>query len=145
MFAMILGWVFWAAGAYHAASVTPHIWRDPERARATAAALTGFPFGTEVRRGLVRGAVLNTADMVLFGSGLLCGALWQRRGAPDDGVLFWGFMGCTGLLLVSVALGLAIIWFNVPKRLVPPHMRDEPGLVTGRLRAARDRRARRRR
>ncbi|WP_306191612.1 MULTISPECIES: hypothetical protein [unclassified Streptomyces] len=134
MLAMILGGAFWAAAAYHAARVDPRVWREPEQADVRTAALTGFPFGTEVRRGLVRGTVLNTANMVLLGAGLLCGGLWQRQGAPDSGVLFWGVLVCVGLVLVSVALGLAIIWFNVPKRLVPPHMRNEAGLVTRKLR-----------
>ena len=130
MFAMIFGALFWIAGTHHVLRVDARVWRDPEHADRMTAALTGFAFGTEVRRGQVRGTVLNTANMFLLGAGLMCGALWEQHGAPGDGILFWGVLACAGLTLVSVVLGLAIIWFNVPKRLVPPHMRDEVGLVT---------------
>jgi hypothetical protein len=37
-------------------------------------------------------------------------------------------------LLTSVALMLAIIWFNRPRFLVPPHMRAQPGTVSFRRR-----------
>jgi hypothetical protein len=134
MFAMIFGALFWIAGTHHLFRVDARVWRDPERADRMTATLTGFPFGTAVRRGLVRGTVLNTANMFLLGAGLMCGALWEQQGAPDEGPFFWGVLACVGLTLVSVVLGLAIIWFNVPTRLVPPHMRDEVGLVTRKLR-----------
>ncbi|MGX1546635.1 hypothetical protein [Streptomyces adustus] len=137
---LILGAVFLTAGVYHALRGTPQTWRDPDRARRTTDALTGLPFGPEVRRGVVRGAVLMTANMFLLGGGLVCGALWSGQGTAGGGTLFWMFMASVGLTLVSVVLGLLIIWFNVPKVLVPPHMRDEPGLVTRRLRDLRERR-----
>ncbi|WP_069764876.1 hypothetical protein [Streptomyces sp. LUP47B] len=134
MFAMIFGALFWIAGTHHVLRVDARVWRDPERADRMTAALTGFPLGTEVRRGLVRGTVLNTANMFLLGTSLMCGALWEQQGAPGEGILFWSVLACVGLTLVSVVLGLAVIWFNVPTRLVPPHMRDEVGLVTRKLR-----------
>jgi hypothetical protein len=140
VFVMILGAVFLTAGVHHALRATPRIWRDPEQADRATRALTGFPAGPEVRRGLVRGAVLMTVNMFSLGGGLICGGLWQRQGAADGGVLFWVFLTSVGLTLVSVALGLLIIWFNVPKVLVPPHLRAETGMVTRKLRDLRDRR-----
>lgn len=133
MLTMILGGVVWAVGAFHAYRVAPRIWRDPDQARRMTYALTGFPFGTEVRRGMIRGTVLNTANIFLFGTAFLCGGFWQSQGTPD-GILPWVILACVALTFVSVVLGLAIIWFNVPTRLVPPHMRDEVGLVTRKLR-----------
>jgi ACR3 family arsenite efflux pump ArsB len=38
------------------------------------------------------------------------------------------------LVLLSVALMFAIIWFNRPRFLVPPHMREQPGTVGSRRR-----------
>ncbi|MEU3247149.1 MULTISPECIES: hypothetical protein [unclassified Streptomyces] len=143
MLALILGAVFLIAGVYHAFRGTPRIWRDPEQARRITENLTGFPFGPEVRRGLVRGTVLMTTNMFLLGGGLICGALWQQQTTANDANLLWAFMASVGLTLTSVLLGLLITWFNVPKALVPPHMRDEVGLVTRKLRDARHRRSHR--
>ncbi|MFF2382642.1 hypothetical protein [Streptomyces sp. NPDC058108] len=143
MLAFILGTFFLIAGIYHAFRGTPRIWRDPEQARRITENLTGFPFGPEVRRGMVRGTVLMTTNMFLLGGGLICGALWQQQATANDTTLLWVFMASVGLTLASVLLGLLITWFNVPKALVPPHMRDEVGLVTRKLRDARHRRAHR--
>ncbi|MEU8946051.1 hypothetical protein [Streptomyces sp. NPDC048489] len=143
MVALILGTGFLIAGVYHALWATPWIWRDPEQARRVTENLTGFPFGPEVRRGMVRGAVLMTTNMFLLGGGLICGAFWQQRATAGDGTLLWVFMASVGLTLVSVLLGLLIIWFNLPTALVPPHMRDEAGLVTRKLHDMRHRRSHR--
>jgi hypothetical protein len=112
------------------------LWRDPRYVSRMMLAGSILPFSKDVRRGAVRGALPLSVGVALAAAGLL--AFSVSRPAPGHptaraivAVVFFG------LMLVAFGCHFAIIWFNRPRWLVPPHMRAEGGMAVARWRPRR--------
>jgi hypothetical protein len=106
------------------------VWRGDEKAvRAAISPSPGFPTDGVTQRGVARGTVLLAAQahllLVVFVGGVL-GMRGAHPGEPTPGVLIAA--AALAAFLVSFGLLLSIVWFNRPKFLVPPGMRDEIGI-----------------
>jgi hypothetical protein len=110
---------------------TFRMWRDPDYYQKVISQSTTLPVSAEVARGLTRG----TAPLA---AALLCAALFTplvvytdgggrgvTQGPPALAYLEWALIL---VFLVAMAAHLCIAWFNRPKFLVPPYLRDEPGV-----------------
>jgi hypothetical protein len=96
-----------------------------------------FLYGHTTFRGYVRAMYpLGTAGLVAFA--WLLYAIW----GPED-VYAQAFVLVPMLALVAVGLLLALTaaLFNRPKRIVPPHLRDQPGMIAEWVEKARAKRA----
>lgn len=98
-----------------------------------------FARSEAVRRGMVRGTVVRLAQLIAIAIMLLT-AMLAYDVAGRDSNLFAPLLICAllFLLLATAAffLQLSIIWFNRPRFLVPPHMRDQVGTLVARRRAS---------
>jgi len=118
------------AGVFTLVSVglTVRLWHDPSRVRRAIVAYTWLPFGENVKRGLIRGAA--TRIPVLAGATGICVLAATSAGAlkapgPAGAVA----IVLIALVILSFLVAISILLVNRPRWLVPPHMRDEPGLL----------------
>ncbi|PZT77889.1 hypothetical protein [Streptomyces sp. AC1-42W] len=104
------------------------LWRNADLVPFFMDTFAFLPFGEEARRGEVRSIGLTTASLwgiaVLFFVGLGDGDL--------SGPALFGSVAALGLVLVCVLCEICVVLFNVPKFVVPPHMRAEPGVIAAR-------------
>jgi len=105
------------------------LWRDPGYLDRMMLASRVLPFGKDVRRGAARGAFPLSAALALAAAGVLVFAVFRPvRGQVSGGAM--AGVACFGLMLIAFGFHFAIIWFNRPLWLVPPHMRADAGIVT---------------
>ncbi|MGW1996438.1 hypothetical protein [Embleya sp. NPDC001921] len=103
------------------------IWRNPKEVEAPDAAYRIFCFGAGIRRGIIRAQVA------------ICGILWSILigfGASLSGgdelsnvLAVITVMGIGGGAFVFAVIGVLIVVINRPRCLVPPHMRQDSGLL----------------
>ncbi|WP_406130180.1 hypothetical protein OHQ89_51515 [Streptomyces canus] len=138
----VLGGAFIVAGLFHGYLVI-RLWRNP----ATAARLVDnfssvFPYSDEFCRGMVRASAATTGGVTTAG---LFAVIGQAAMAHQAGTLGRDLLDAMIASLVAlflfIALNMSLTLFNFPKRLAPPHMRDDLGSV---IAHRRDRAARRR-
>ena len=117
---------FWTGGAGFSCWQAIRAWRDPDYARAVL--FFSRSSNPAVRRGHVRGLVPFAALTVSIGMLVFAGA----AGTVVPGVegSRWIALGALALFFLCLGLHFAIVWFNQPRFLVLPHMRDEIGTVT---------------
>lgn len=109
------------------------LWRDPSYAGRMMLFNSVLPFSKGVRRGAVRGALPLAVGLGLAAAGVIVVAVVNPKpGHPTIGAI--AGVVCFGLMLVAFAFHVAIIWFNHPLWLVPPHMREDKGIVAARQR-----------
>jgi hypothetical protein len=118
--AALCGAGFVAAGA----CLTPRHWRgetDLDGSRHPA----WWPLGATVWRGVVRSAAVwwPLTGLMFLGSALAYGA---RPGSTLETV---GWVVAAVAVLAGLAAHVPILLYNRPRRLVPPHLRDEPGAL----------------
>jgi hypothetical protein len=116
--------VFAGAGGW----IARKVWLDPGYAKGMVdRGPVGRFYGRKTWRGGVRGTLPLAIGMGLAGIGLFAigSAGNVRPGQANAGVL----AGAACILLFFVCLGchVTIIWFNRPRWLVPPHMRQDTG------------------
>jgi hypothetical protein len=103
------------------------LWGDPEYYERTAVESGFGGYSRAFRRGIVRGWVPLTAGFAALtvASALYLYAQVAHQRTPIGLVR----VGVALLVLMVVFEGLLLLvaWFNVPKLLVPPHARSEPG------------------
>jgi hypothetical protein len=106
------------------------VWRDPAYADTISRGGRMLPFGYATSRGVTRGLLGLWSGLAFLGAGTIAVALLPSgttgQASPDlvTAIVLYG------LGLLGIALNVAIVWFNRPRFLVPPHLRDEDGLVT---------------
>ncbi|PJM92320.1 hypothetical protein [Streptomyces sp. CB01373] len=85
---------------------------------------------------MVRSSALVTLQLGFIGCVFVTGGLEDMRqdGAGEDVLLVLVLLS-VGLWLLAFAVNLSIVWFNVPKWSVPPHMRGDTGVKTEALRS----------
>ncbi len=106
------------------ARAAPRHWRGESRLSGEQAP-PWFPFGEPVWRGVVRSYVAWTPLVVLMFGGGAVGALSDESSAAYDA----GMAVASVSLLLGAAVHSAILFFNRPRFLVPPGLRDEPGAL----------------
>lgn len=114
-FEIVMAIVFWSLciGAAYAAYL---VWRDDAPLWLTLTRSSD----EAVRRGHQRGVVPFAAAWLLF-VGSMTAEPFVGLGAGVAGI--FAFM-------VGLLLHFLIVWFNRPRFLVPPHMRDDVGVLT---------------
>ncbi|MFI6967148.1 hypothetical protein [Streptomyces sp. NPDC050255] len=115
------------------------LWRDADLVDHFMQTFAFMPFGKEVKRGEVRSLALTV--MSLWGvTVLLCLGLLDVDMTGPVTVLF---ALTVVVILLCILCEVAVVLFNAPKFLVPPHMRADLGVLAARRaeRATRMRRA----
>jgi hypothetical protein len=90
------------------------------------------PMDAESRAGYDRGGLVLGIMVAFFAIVLGEGAI---IGAPRHGqAVAWIVIGTAAVagLVICVGLFTSIMYFNWPRFLVPPHLRDQPGAIAGR-------------
>jgi hypothetical protein len=107
------------------------VWRDPAYADTISRGGRMLPFGYATSRGVTRGMLGLWFGLGFLGAGTIAVATLLPSGTTHQASA--GLVTAVvlyGVGLIGIALNVAIVWFNQPRFLVPPHMRDEDGLVT---------------
>lgn len=122
-----LGFFFLAGSAFMTWRAV-QLWRRPEDVDHFVDTFAFLPFGSEVKRGEVRSLPLTAA--ALWGITVLL--LLGLTGAELDGPTGAVFALAVLVILVSGLTEVCVVLFNMPRFVVPPHMRYEPGVVAAR-------------
>ncbi|MET9560683.1 hypothetical protein [Streptomyces tauricus] len=112
------------------------LWRDAGQVDLFIAKFTVLPFGGQVKRGEVRSLGLTAASLWGFTALIFLGV----TDVELTGTLLVLFAVALAVVLLCVVLEVAVVLFNFPKFVVPPHMRSDLGVIG----ATRERRAERR-
>jgi hypothetical protein len=104
------------------------LWGDPRQVAARIAATAWIPAGPEFRRGVVRGAIPFAVGSLSGAAGIV--AILMQGGARStaSGIGKGMIYGAFSLMAIAVVVQFAIVFFNRPISLVPPHMRNEAGM-----------------
>ncbi|WP_155054775.1 hypothetical protein [Streptomyces blattellae] len=121
---------FWAVGTPFLTWKTIQLWRDPEQVAFFERGFTFLPFGPEVRRGEVRSLAVTAVGVWAITVLVLVG-VWDAEGEMRMASLI-AFVCAFLLLMTCVVVEVAVILFNRPKFVVPPHMRSDPGVIAER-------------
>ncbi|MGH3159848.1 MAG: hypothetical protein ACRDNF_25190 [Streptosporangiaceae bacterium] len=127
---LIAGIVMVLAAVTFGPRLCAKVWRDPGYADVMTRSGRVLPFGYNTSRGVTRGMLGLWTGLGFIGAGTIAVAFLPagttHRASPAliAGVVLYGI----GIL--GIGLNAWIIWFNRPRALVPPHMRDEEGMVT---------------
>ena len=126
---MVLG------GVVFGPRIVTRVWRDPAYAERMVRSGRVLPFSYATSRGVTRGTLPLWAGIGFIGGATLAAAsLPATRTHPGSSALI-AATACYALGLAAIGLNLWIVWFNRPRRLVPPHMRGDEGLATAWLRS----------
>ena len=92
------------------------------------------PCESDVKRGMVRGVVPLVLSLVFTMMSVVSLVIATTTWSGWNKFTPWSFTaGCSlGAMLVASALHLCVIFFNKPRLLVPPSLRDDPGVIAGR-------------
>ena len=110
--------------------ISIRVWRDPAYADKMTQAGRVLPFSYATSRGVTRGTLPLWAGIGFIGAGTLAAAALPSRPVHAGGLALGIGIVCYALGLAAIVLNLWIVWFNAPRRLVPPHMRGEEGLIS---------------
>ncbi|MGW0577919.1 hypothetical protein ACWD25_18535 [Streptomyces sp. NPDC002920] len=120
-------------GAGVKAYLTIRLWKDPGSVTLHGGAMRIYPLSEEFRRGMVRASVATAAGLAFGGLLVLADGIWrQSHQGPAQGVMLDILRASLAGILLCGVVYLSIALFNVPKFLVPPHMRNEPGSIAAR-------------
>ena len=111
------------------------VWRDPAYAEKMTRSGHVLPFGYAIRRGMTRGVLPLWTGIGFIGVGTLAAAALPAGPAHQSSPALVCATVCYALGIAAIGLNIWIVWFNRPRRLVPPYMRGEEGLVTAWRRA----------
>jgi hypothetical protein len=128
----IAGGVALLASVTFGPRIVGKIWRDPQYAEMMAWSGRVLPFGYATSRGATRGALPLWVGVGFIGAGTIAASALPGRAAHPAPVslALVAAIVCYAAGLAGIGLNLSIVWFNRPRRLVPPHMRGEEGLVS---------------
>ena len=109
--------------------IAAKVWRDPAYAEKMTRSERTLPFGYATRRGVIRGVLPLWTGIGFIGVGTLAAAGLPAGSAHQSSPALVCAVACYGLGIAAIGLNIWIVWFNRPRRLVPPYMRGEEGLV----------------
>ncbi|MGW6589507.1 hypothetical protein [Streptomyces globisporus] len=119
---------FFALGAAVMSTKAAQLWNDADRVDEIMRSFTFLPLGPAAKRGEGRSLGLTAAS--LWGVALLM--MLAAVDSDLSGPALVGFGVAVLLVLVSLALEFAVVLFNAPKFVVPPHMRADAGVLNRR-------------
>lgn len=125
---LIAGIVMLAASVVFGPRLCARVWRDPAYADTMTRSGRVLPFGYATSRGVTRGMLPLWAGVGFIGAGTLAAAALPAGHGAGPALI--GGAVCYALGLAALGVSFSIVWFNRPLRLVPPHMRDDEGMVT---------------
>lgn len=135
MSALLTGLTAVAVACFHGVFVLRRLWTDPGYADRMVRSLGArLPYGPAVHRGAVRGSLLLTAMIACLGLFLVSAGVSMREGGQGANAADYLAISMVFLTLICFAAHLAIIWFNFPRLLALPSMRDDTGMATAYLR-----------
>jgi hypothetical protein len=107
------------------------VWREPAYAAMLARSGRVLPFGYLTSRGVTRGVLPLWAGVGLIGAGTIAAsALPSPAGHPVPiSLALVTAIACYAAGLAAIGLNLSVVWFSRPRRLTPPHMRGDEGLI----------------
>jgi hypothetical protein len=111
------------------------MWRGEDAvARRMQVGLTAAPLSPEVKRGIVRGVVAQLLQLSFIVVAVLAGVAAKDgwHGGSKITVLSVAAVASLVAMMVCFGLQVAVIWFNKPGLIVPPYMREEPGVRASR-------------
>lgn len=104
------------------------LWRDPQYYERLVT-LGLFRFSPRVTGGIARGWVPFAFSIVSLAVGLSLLIVGETAdGGSSSPELVVAGLALVGVFLIGVVLHIVVIWTNRPRRLVPPYLRDAPGL-----------------
>lgn len=115
--------------------VASRVWRgDTKAAQTLELGFSIVPCGSDVKRGMVRGVVPLVLSLVFTMVSVVSFVIATTTWSGGSKFTPWSFTAaCSlGAMLVAYALHLCVIIFNKPRLLVPPPLRDDPGVIAGR-------------
>ncbi|MFE9820492.1 hypothetical protein [Streptomyces sp. NBC_00236] len=122
-----IGLFFVTGSAFMTWKVT-QLWRDAGLVDHFMQTFAFMPFGKEVKRGEVRSLALTVVSLWGVTVLLLLGLLDVEMAGPVT-VLF---ALTVVVILLCILCEVAVVLFNAPKILVPPHMRSDLGVLAAR-------------
>lgn len=131
---LIAGLVALAVAFFHGVFVLRRLWMDPRYADHMVRSFSRLPYSPAVHRGAVRGSLMITAIVTSIGVFFVSTAVSQHQGGRGANTADYVSISMIFLTLACFATHLAIIWFNFPRQLALPSMRDDTGMVTAYLR-----------
>ncbi|MFI1488026.1 hypothetical protein [Streptomyces sp. NPDC020747] len=118
---------FFALGSPFMTWKAVQLWRNPDLVDFFMASFTWIPFGKEAKRGEVRSIGLTAAS--LWGITLL---VWLALFDPDASTSSYILVAALLAILVPAICEVCVVLFNLPKFVVPPHMRSDLGVIAAR-------------
>jgi hypothetical protein len=126
---LIAGTVMIVAAVAFGPWLCGRVWRDPAYADEMTRSGRVLPFSYATSRGVTRGMIGLWTGLAFIGAGTIAVALTLSTPAHSNSAVITAVV-LYGIGLLGIALNVTIIWFNRPRFLVPPHMRDEDGIFT---------------
>lgn len=116
-------------------AVASKMWHgDVKAARSLELGLSILPVRSDVRRGAVRGIVPLLLSLVFAMITLVLMVIAMETWSGGSKFTPWTFTAWSalGAVLMFWVLHLCVIFFNRPRLLVPPSLKDDPGVFAGR-------------
>ncbi|WP_328915567.1 MULTISPECIES: hypothetical protein [unclassified Streptomyces] len=123
------GLISLAVAIFHGVYVLRKLWNDPRYADKMVISFSRLPYSPAVHRGAVRASLLLTAMAATISVFFFAAAVSDLQGneGRDAGSLV--ALIALFLFLACFATHLSIIWFNFPRQLALPSMREDTGMV----------------
>lgn len=112
--------------------IVRRVWRAPEYAEMMARSGRVLPFGYAISRGVTRGSLPLWVGVGLIGAGTIAASALPS-GATHPATVspaLVAAIACYAAGVAAIGLNLSVVWFSRPRRLMPPHMRGDDGLVS---------------
>ena len=122
---LIAGLVALVVAGFHGVFVLRRLWTDPRYADRMVGSFSRLPYSPAVHRGAVRGSLMITAIIASVGVLFVSTAVSQHQGGQGTNAADYLSISMIFLSLACFATHLAIIWFNFPRQLALPSMRDD--------------------
>ncbi|MEV0220430.1 hypothetical protein [Streptomyces sp. NPDC050704] len=119
---------FFALGSVFMTWKAVQLWRDARQVDFFIATFAFLPFGKETKRGEVRSLGLTAASLWGITALIFLGS----TDVELTGVALGLFVVALGTVLLCVMLEVAVVLFNTPRFVVPPHMRSDLGVIAAR-------------
>ncbi|WP_149181313.1 hypothetical protein [Streptomyces sp. TRM49041] len=119
---------FFALGSAFMTWKASRLWRNPELVEEFTQTFAFLPFGPDVKRGEVRSAGLTAVSLWAITALIGLGSVE----AEATGAWLAVFVVALLTVLLCLLAEAAVVLFNAPKAVVPPHMRDDLGVIAAR-------------
>ncbi|WP_175408683.1 hypothetical protein [Streptomyces sp. TRM64462] len=127
---------FFALGSAFMTWKASRLWRNPALVEEFMLTFAFLPFGPDVKRGEVRSVGITAVSLWAITTLIVQASLETEETGASMAV----FLVSMVTLLLCLLAEVAVVLFNAPKAIVPPHMRDDLGVIAARRARRRGRR-----